>query len=97
MPINIIDYSNANEGEKGEPLEYLSKSEWELPIQIEALEKWLIMHKNKFNKGSYIADIGYIPREGACGGGVITTEAMKIMVSLGMELYLSEYPNSEDE
>jgi len=38
----------------------------------------------------------FSPRVGAAGGGaVLTTQAMNIMVSIGMELYLSEYPGFE--
>ncbi|SQH75380.1 conserved protein of unknown function [Shewanella benthica] len=48
--------------------------------------------------GSYVADIGFSPRKGAAGGGaVISTGAMKIMLSIGMELYLSEYLEFNDE
>ena len=98
MPINLIDYTNANEGEKGKELDHLCENEWEMPKQIEALEKWLKERNGKIKTGNYIADIGYSPREGAAGGGaVLTTEAMSIMVKIGMELYLSEYPAFEDE
>ena len=93
MPVNIIDYSGAKEGEKGKPLEGLCDGEWEMPAQIESLEKWLIENQNKLPKGSYVADIGFSPKPSAAGGGtVLTTQAMSIMVSIGMELYLSEYP-----
>jgi hypothetical protein len=98
MPINIIDYTNAKDGEKGQALESLCDGEWEMPTQIEALEKWLIENKDKLSKGSYVADIGFRPRPGAAGGGaVVTTQTMEIMVSIGMELYLSEYPELIDE
>ena len=98
MPINIIDYSNAKEGEKGLALETLCDDEWEMPSQIEALEKWLIKNKSNLPNGSYVADIGFSPRPGALGGGaVLTTQAMEIMVAIGMELFLSEYPGFEDE
>ena len=98
MPINFIDYSSAKEGERGKPLDGLCDNEWELPAQIETLERWLVQNKNKLPKGSYVADIGYSPRLGAAGGGaVLTTQAMSIMIDMGMELYLSEYPEFEDE
>ena len=98
MPINIIDYSGAKEGEKGKPLAKLCYDEWEMPAQIEALEKWLVEKKNALPEGSYAADIGFSPRPGAAGGGsVLTVKAMKMMVALGMDLYLSEYPESFDE
>jgi len=98
MPINIIDYAGAKEGKKGKLLEGLCEDEWEMPAQIEAFEKWLIENRNILPKGSYVADIGFSSRSGAVGGGaVLTTQAMKIMVSIGMELYLSEYPEFVDE
>lgn len=98
MSINIIDYSMAAEGEKGESLVRLCDDEWEMPAQVEALEKWLIENQSKLSKGYYVADIGFSPRLEALGGGaVLTTQAMKIMVSIGMELYLSEYPTLDDD
>jgi hypothetical protein len=98
MPINIIDYSNAKEGDKGHALEWLCDDEWEMPTQIEALENWLIENQDKLSKGSYVADIGFSPRPGAAGGGaVLTKQTMEIMVSIGMELCLSEYPEFVDE
>lgn len=98
MPINLIDYSTVKEGEKGRSLGGLCDDEWELPAQIEELEKWLVQNHGNLPKGSYVADVGYSPRPGAAGGGaVISTQAMSIMVAIGMELYLSEYPEFEDE
>ena len=98
MPINLIDYTNSNEGEKGQEIDHLCEDEWEMPKQIETLEKWLKELNGKIKNGTYVADIGYSPRDGAAGGGaVLTTEAMEIMVEIGMELCLSEYPAFEDE
>jgi len=57
MPINIVDYSNSKDGEKGEPLKDLCDDVWEMPAQIEALEKWLIDNQNSLTHGSYVADI----------------------------------------
>ena len=98
MPINLIDYTNSKEGEKGIPFDVLCNEEWELPAQIYALEEWLINNRNKTPRGYYVADIGFSPRPDASGGGgVITTKAMEIMLEIGMELYLSEYPPDEDD
>jgi len=42
--------------------------------------------------------IGFSPRPGACGGGgVVSLDAMKIMLSVGMELFLSEYPEFDGD
>lgn len=98
MPINLIDYSDVEEGEKGISIGHLCDDSWEMPEQVNALYSWLRENKEKMSKGKYVADIGYSPREGALGGGVaLSIEAMEIMVSIGMELYLSEYPPFEDE
>ena len=98
MPINIIDFTNSKIGEKGTPLEVLCDGEWELPAQVSALEEWLLKNKDKIPKGTYVADIGFSPRKNALGGGpIITTKAMECMLHIGMELYLSEYPSTEDE
>ncbi|MCU7806040.1 MAG: hypothetical protein KZQ92_11555 [Candidatus Thiodiazotropha sp. (ex Lucinoma borealis)] len=79
-------------------IEHLCDDSWEMPEQINTLYTWLKENNGKITKGKFIADIGYSPREGALGGGVaLSIEAMEIMVSMGMELYLSEYPPSEGE
>ncbi len=97
MPINLIDYTDAKEGEKGIAMGHLCDDTWEMPEQITVLEKWLKQNKKIIKKGNYVADIGFSPRDGAAGGGVaISTEAMEIMVAIGMELYLSEYPAFEE-
>ncbi len=96
MPINLIDYTNSEEGQKGTPLDGLCKGEWELPKQIEELEAWLKVTGFKLPKGDYVADIGYSPRVGALGGGaVLKPEAMGIMSAVGITLYFSEYPNEQ--
>ncbi len=98
MPINLMNHSGIKEGEKGITLGHLCENSWEMPEQIKALETWLKQNKGKLKKGHYSADIGYSPREGALGGGaVLTIESMEIMVNIGMKLYLSEYPVSEDD
>ena len=98
MPINLIDYTGSKEGEKGVPIGHLCEDEWEMPKQIAALEDWLNQNKEIIQKGRYVADIGYRPREGASGGGVaLSIETMETMVSIGIELFLSEYPPFEDE
>ena len=97
MPINILNYTDKVEGEKPERLEWLCDGEWELPAQIEYLEKWLESTGKNLPSGDYVADVGFCPREGACGGGsVLTPASMAIMVSLGMNLFLSEYPDDKD-
>lgn len=94
MPINIFSQSS----EQNERIAGLCEHSWELPTQIEALEKWLLEHGKRLQKGMYVADIGYSPRPGACGGGaVVSITAMQVMVAIGMALFLSEYPDCVDE
>jgi hypothetical protein len=94
VPIRIDRISE----NKNEEVTWLCNDEWELPSQIEALETWLNKEGRKLINASYVADVGYSPRANACGGGAaISTEAMKIMVSIGMELFLSEYPEMVEE
>jgi len=71
---------------------------WELPEQIHALEAWLSENENKIEFGDYAADVGFSPRVEAAGGGAsISLKSMKIMVKMGMVLYLSEYPIFADD
>ncbi len=73
---------------------WFSDGDWELPSQIDTLEKWLIENEIKLLKGSYVTDIGFDLRKDACGSdGEVTLKMMKIMLRVGMELYLSEYPD----
>ncbi len=98
MPINLLNCSSAKEGERGRLLDGLCDDEWELPAQIEALEKWLAENEGELDEGTYLADVGYSPRPGAAGGGaILSTRAMGIMVAIGMDLCLSEYPEFNDD
>lgn len=52
----------------------------------------------KIPTGHYVADIGFAIRKDACGGGaVLSVKSMAIMVKIGMELYFSEYPDSDEK
>jgi hypothetical protein len=88
MPINI--YSDDDSREK---IALLCGDNWRLPDQVSELEMWL--NENKMMKpGRYIADIGFSIREDARGGGgVISSEMMRIMADLGISVFLSEYPD----
>lgn len=93
MPINIY---NRNESSKG--LAWLCDNDWKLPSQIDGLEKWLVENQSKIVKGDYVADIGFDIRKDALGGGgIISLEMMRILLNLGMEIYLSEYPTKDGE
>ena len=93
MPIKIVDHLKKDELGKSLQIAWLLEDNWRLPDQIKAFDVWLQENQNLPN-GDYSADIGFSPREDAYGGGgVINLGSMKIMVELGLELYLSEYPD----
>jgi hypothetical protein len=89
MPIDIYNQRN------NEKLDWLCDEVWDLPNQIDTLEKWLKTKEVLLPKSSYVADIGFDIRKDAKGGGaVINSESMKIMSDIGMDIFLSEYPNT---
>ncbi len=92
MPISIYNRSNH------EKLDWLCDDVWDLPNQIDKLEKWVKTKGVSLPKSSYVADIGFDIRKDASGGGaVLNSETMKIMSDIGMDIFLSEYPNTESE
>ena len=92
MPIRITDYTNTSDGEKGEEVAWLCDDSFNLLEQLEEFEAWLSSNVS-LPKGKYSADIGFSPRSDAAGrDGIVSIDSMRIMVSIGMELYLSEYP-----
>lgn len=85
----IIIYPKKSPSEK---LACLCDDCWELPEQIPALEMWLSNNKKKVEPGEYVADIGFMLRDDASGGGTaVSPESMRTMAELGMWLFLSEY------
>lgn len=75
-----------------ETLVQLAKGQWDLPEQVKQLESWLFNNQHNLSQSDYIVNIGFSLRENALGGGaILSPEAMSIMGSLGMKLYLSEY------
>ena len=87
MPINIYEDETFN------CIAKISDDIWDLPSQIEALEKWLNSHSENLVKGKYVADIGFDIRKDANGGGaVINSKMISVLNQIGMEIYLSEYP-----
>ena len=90
MPINIY------EAESYKTIAYLSNDDWELPIQVEELEKWLNTIGNELSEGKYVADIAFDIRKDATGGGaVINSNMINVLSKIGMEIYLSEYPQND--
>lgn len=90
MSINIYKEENFK------TIKYLSEDVWELPTQMNELEKWLETEGKNLPSGKYVADIGFEIRKGASGGGaVLNSNTIKILNEIGMEIYFSEYKNAE--
>lgn len=87
MPIKIY-----NTNKFCSEIDWLCSDSWDLAEQIDCLAEWLNHNKSTLEKGNYVADIGFVNRKDATGGGgVITTEMMRVMTDLEMDLLLSEY------
>ena len=96
MPISIRRITP--QGEDNKIVAWLCDESWRLPDQAEALETWLTENYTLLEPAVYIADIGFCPREDACGGGAaISPEMMRMMADLGMSLFLSEYPGGDED
>jgi hypothetical protein len=92
MPIKI-----ALTADRTKEIAWLCGDEWALPAQVAALEKWL-KRKRTLKPADYYADLGFMARRDAGGGGSVLTPAMmQKMVDLGITLYLSEYPGFAKE
>ena len=92
MSINIYKEENF------ETIKYLSENDWELPTQMDELEKWLEKDGKNLPKGKYVADIGFTIRKDASGGGgVLNLKMIKILNEIGMEIYFSEYRDEKNE
>ena len=90
MPIKIYIQ------ESFEEVDWLCDEIWDLPTQIDALEKWLDKKAKEMQPSKYVADIGFdIRKDATGGGGVLSSKSMAIMVKIGMDVYFSEYPASE--
>ena len=92
MPILIFN------NDTGDDVDFLCRDEWNLPIQVDELQKWVRNSVNIIEHGNYIADIGFCWRRNSSGGGpVIDYEFMKDLLNIGVSLHLSEYPGFSDE
>lgn len=89
MPINIYIDSTF------EKVDWLCDGVWDLPSQIDALTTWLNEKGKDLPPGKYVADIGFDIRKDATGGSALSSDAMKIMGEIGMDIYLSEYPAAD--
>lgn len=80
-------------GEKSENYLKLADEDWDLRSQFEVFESWLKSDAGALSSSEgWIADIGFTPREGACGGGpVISLEIMELCLANKITIFLSEY------
>ncbi|MBX2978146.1 MAG: hypothetical protein KF905_02535 [Flavobacteriales bacterium] len=79
------------------PIPGLDVETWDLASQVFQLEQWLKANSSSLTNGPYVADIGFMVREDASGGGaVITLDMMKQLLEAGVELHLSEYIASKE-
>jgi hypothetical protein len=88
MPINLYvdDKQRTN-------LAWLCDESWDLPEQIDALEKWVKNNSSSLKNGRFIADIGFSIRKNAGGGGaVLSSESMRLLANHEITIFFSEYP-----
>ncbi|WP_018969570.1 hypothetical protein [Rubritalea marina] len=92
MPINIYKTLSNDETED---IAWLCNDNWDLTEQMKSLELWLIESGTQLPVGDYIADVGISVREGSeakGGGAAFPPEAMSVMATKGIYLFISEYP-----
>lgn len=85
-------------GDKSESYLKLAEDDWDLRSQFKTFETWLKSSTNALEADAqWIADIGFSPRDGACGGGpVISREIMKFCLNKKITIYFSEYDSSDE-
>ncbi len=79
--------------EKTENYLHLMKDDWILPNNFDAFSEWLQSVDETLDKNAeWIADIGFMPRESATGGGpIISLDLMKLCIRNNIEIYISEF------
>jgi len=87
MPINIYPEDNPTE-----QIVWLCDDEWSLPIQLDELKTWVSRNKSHLPQNRTVADIGFMVRKDAAGGGaVLTAESMKGFSESNVDIHFSEY------
>ena len=95
MPISVYEdpMSSPALEEETKSVALLCGESWDLPSQLFEFERWLETDGESLPRSHYVADIGFSPRQSACGGGgTLSVAAMQIRVMVGMEVWFSEYP-----
>ncbi|MBL7946630.1 MAG: hypothetical protein JNN32_11265 [Flavobacteriales bacterium] len=91
MPIHL--YSEENRVS----IKELHVEEWDLPTQLEKLQVWVLANSSSLNNGPYVADIGFMVRDDAGGGGaVLSHEAMRVFAKVNLSIYFSEYVGKDE-
>lgn len=80
MPVTLLNQTGTTGSERGQDPGSLCDDLWDLPSQVDALERWLLVDGVKLAPGQNSADIGFSSRPDATGGGSsLSSEALKIM------------------
>ena len=89
MPVVIRRIVNNRFENHGE----VAGDNWDLRTQIEALEEWMNVNgRNLDRTHEWVADVGFISRPNATGGGPpLTKKLMRACLDANLEIYLSEY------
>ena len=75
----------------------LDVDDWDLPTQLGKLENWVRANQHTLTSGPYVADIGFMIRDDAGGGGAeFSHEAMRIMAEVKLSIYFSEYAGRDE-
>jgi hypothetical protein len=91
VPIHL--YSEEN----GVSIKELHVEEWDLPTQLDKLQVWVLANISSLNNGPYVADIAFMVRDDAGGGGaVLSHEAMRIFAEVNLSIYFSEYVGKDE-
>jgi len=92
MPINIVNYIDANEGVGGKDLGQICVGEWDLIKQFTELHLWAIRNSNLPN-GEYLLEVLFNPANNV-SGAMLSSEAMKVFGEIGATLLLTEQNSS---
>ena len=91
MAINIY------ESDSFKKVAWLCDDVWDLPTQVDELEKWLKLNLPTLANSEYVADIGFdIRKDSAGGGAVMSVEMIRLLSKANMAVYLSEYPEAPE-
>jgi hypothetical protein len=99
MPIKIYHLESASQSlQNDDEIAWLCDEIWELPDQLDALEKWIEEFHGKIGIERKVADIGFEVRSNATGGGsVLSARTMRLASKMNLDIYFSEYGHNVSE